>query len=128
MALFGKKKAEEAPKAVKEDKKAVISTFDGTGVIQKPRITEKAALLGDKNVYTFEIKKGATKFEVRDAVKALYKVTPEKIRIVNKAPRHYMSRLRGREMMEAGSRKPRAANTGASETCNSVPLPAAPTL
>jgi hypothetical protein len=30
-------------------------------VIVKPRITEKAALLGEKNVYTFEVKKGANK-------------------------------------------------------------------
>jgi len=74
-------------------------------VLKKPRITEKAALLTDKNVYTFEVRKGATKYEIRDAVKALYNVTPIKVHIVNKQPRHFMSRSRGRDMVEHGMRK-----------------------
>lgn len=105
MGLFGKKKVveEAAPKAVAPAKPSAPS--DITSVIVKPRITEKAAILGDKNVYTFEVKKGATKYEIRDAVKALYNVTPDRIRIVNKQPRHFMSRTRGRDMMENGLRK-----------------------
>lgn len=108
MGLFGKKKdAEEtASKAPKAEKVAVLSApASVTNVILRPRITEKAALLGERNVYTFEVKKGATKFEIRDAVKALYKVTPVRVRIVNKQPRHFMSRSRGRDMMEGGLRK-----------------------
>ncbi len=109
MGLFGKeKKTKEAtPKEAKV--KAVKSgpqlSRNVSAVILKPRITEKTALLGDKNVYTFEIKKNASKYDVRDAIKALYKVTPERIHIVNKQPRHSMSRMRGRDMMEHGLRK-----------------------
>lgn len=108
MGIFGKKDAPEAttdvvaPKVVKP---ARVNTQSVTSVIIKPRITEKAALLSDKNVYTFEIRKGATKFEVRDAIKALYNVTPVSVHIVNKQPRHSMSRARGRDMMEHGLRK-----------------------
>ncbi len=113
MGIFGKKNTPketvtDAVVVVKE-KKATKPTLTAprniSAVIIKPRITEKAAVLSDKNVYTFEIKKGANKFEVRDAIKALYNVTPIRINIVNKQPRHSMSRARGRDVMENGLRK-----------------------
>lgn len=110
MGLFGKKETETTPeqamvvKTQTAPKGPVVERNIGS-VIIKPRITEKAALLGEKNVYTFEIEKGATKFEVRDAIKALYKVTPVRINLVHKRPRHFMSRLRGRDMMEHGLHK-----------------------
>lgn len=110
MALFGKKDAVvettpevSIPKVVAKARRGMEQSV--SSVIVKPRITEKAALLTDKNVYTFEIKKGASKYDVRDAIKALYKVTPVKVHIVNKQPRHSMSRARGRDMMESGLRK-----------------------
>ncbi len=110
MALFGKKDtvtiSEETPKVVSAKAVPTLrAPKDLSSVIIKPRITEKAAILTDKDVYTFEIQKGATKFEVRDAIKALYNVTPRMVRIVNKGPRHFMSRSRGRDMMESGLRK-----------------------
>ena len=53
-------------------------------VLIKPRLTEKAAILPDKvNAYVFEVLKTATKKSVRDSVKAQYKVTAVKVRIVN---------------------------------------------
>lgn len=107
MGLFGKKKAEttatETPKVTKA--KGFVIDAHIENVIVRPHITEKAALLGEKNVYTFEVRKGATKYEIRDAIKALYKVTPEQIRIVNRQPRHFMSRSRGRDVMVSGLRK-----------------------
>ena len=110
MGFFGKKDTEktastEVAVVKKASKPARINTENVTSVIVKPRITEKAAVLTDKNVYTFEIRKGATKFDVRDAIKALYKVTPTRIHIVNRQPRHSMSRSRGRDMMVHGLRK-----------------------
>lgn len=109
MGIFGKK---DTPKkeVVAEKKVATKSVVTKNpvhtpSVIVKPRITEKAALLSDKNVYTFEVRKGATKFEVRDAIKALYNVTPIKVNIVNKQPRHTVSRSRGRDTIEHGLRK-----------------------
>jgi large subunit ribosomal protein L23 len=108
MGLFGKKKTEEKKAAVVKAPsvaKKAAAPVDMISVIIKPRITEKAALLSDKNVYTFEVRKGATKYEVRDAVKALYNVTPEKVHIVNQQPRHSISRARGRDVMVHGLRK-----------------------
>jgi large subunit ribosomal protein L23 len=108
MGLFGTKKTDAAKKdVVAKEPQAVAKTMpkDVASALVKPRITEKAALLLEKNVYTFEIPKGATKYDVRDAIKSLYKVTPTQIRIVNRVPRHYMSKMKGRKMMVHGLRK-----------------------
>ncbi len=108
MGLFGTKKTESAQAAAPKKEKVPASTQarkDIASVLVKPRITEKAASLLERNIYTFEITKGASKYDVRDAVKSLYNVTPSSIRIVNKKPRHYMSKARGRDMMESGLRK-----------------------
>ena len=51
--------------------------------IIKPRITEKSGLLSQNGVYTFEISKDATKPEIVKAIKTIYKITPEKIAIIN---------------------------------------------
>ncbi len=109
MALFGKKKTADVAEAtevvVKAKPQTQTGVYDMTSVLGRPRVTEKAALLLDKNVYTFEVKKGATKHAVRDAVKALYKVTPVSVRIVNKAARRTMVAARGRRATEHGLRK-----------------------
>ncbi len=108
MGFFGKKDTEETTTevaTVKAIRSELVLPKNVSGVIVKPRITEKAAILGEQNVYAFEIKKNATKYDVRDAIKALYNVTPIRINIVNKQPRHSMSRSRGRDMMEHGLRK-----------------------
>lgn len=104
MALFGKKKTEEK-KEVEVAVKAKVASPAHASVLLRPRITEKAAILTDAHVYAFEIAKNATKHEVRDAVKAIYNVTPVKVGIVNRAPRRYHSTMRGREMLEKGLRK-----------------------
>ncbi len=110
MGLFGTKKSDAEKEVVAVAEKPAVTPskampIDVASALIKPRITEKAALLLDKNVYTFEIKKGASKYDVRDAVKSLYKVTPIQIRIVNRAPRHFMSKTRGRDMLVPGLRK-----------------------
>jgi large subunit ribosomal protein L23 len=62
----------------------------------RPRITEKAANMTAMSVYTFDIRKDATKKDVADAVKKLYKVTPIKIHVVNTpAKRVAMRKKRG---------------------------------
>lgn len=74
-------------------------------VIIRPRVTEKAVGKTEKNVYTFVVLREATKFDVRDAVKELYKVTPEKIRIVNRAPAVRPSGSRNRMVKVPGMKK-----------------------
>lgn len=109
MALFSRNKkdttegteVEKAPVA----SKALPTDLDLSSVIIKPRVTEKAVSQNDKNVYTFIVRKDATKFAVADAVKAIFKVTPVKVNIVNKTPRQFMSRSKGRTVSEKGMKK-----------------------
>ena len=113
MALFSRskdKKTEEKAVATEGTKKPVVSKALPTdrnldSVIIKPRITEKAVGKSDQNVYTFVVRRDATKYDVRDAVKALFKVTPVKVNIVNKTPRQHMSRSKGRTVTDKGMKK-----------------------
>ncbi len=110
MALFSRKnKAESQPQetavVVAPKKRALATDRDLTAVIKGPRITEKSVAQGDKNVYTFTIDRSATKFLVRDAIKALYGVTPVKVNIVNKAPALRLSGSKNRMVKESGMKK-----------------------
>lgn len=78
---------------------------DLASVIIRPRITEKAVMGTERNVYTFLVRRDATKHEVRAAVARLYSVTPVKVRTVHKAPARRVAGLRGREVKEAGYKK-----------------------
>ena len=109
MALFGKKKEikKESEKVVEKSNapKALGTDHNLSSVIVSPRLTEKSVNLGDNNVYTFNIRRDSTKFQVRDAVKSLYNVTPMKINIVNKKAAKRMVGSRGREKHVAGMKK-----------------------
>ncbi len=111
MALFGSKKetAEAAPEVTKKVTKKKKTVATGTGdlswVIKKPRITEKAALLNDKNVYVFEVARRATKTDVTNAITEHFKVTPIKVNIVNRTPRRTKSRARNRTVVVSGEKK-----------------------
>lgn len=52
-------------------------------VIIRPRVTEKSGVLSQGNVYTFEVSKEANKGTVMNAVRAMYKVAPVKVAIIN---------------------------------------------
>ena len=60
--------------------------------LQRPRITEKASLLLENNVYAFEIAPDATKKDVLNAVKAFYSVTPIRVNIVKNPAKKLFSR------------------------------------
>jgi large subunit ribosomal protein L23 len=109
MALFSRKeKAVTAPAAstaVAPAKKALSTDRNLSQVIVGPRITEKSVRQGDNNVYTFNVARTATKFSVRDAIKALYSVTPVKVNIVNKAPATRLSGSKNRMVKVAGYKK-----------------------
>ncbi len=112
MALFSRTKKEEkketvadAVTAVKTVSKALATDINLSSVLVNPRITEKAVRQNDNNVYTFVVRRDATKYTVADAVKALFKVTPVKVNIVNKSPRQFMSGGKGRTVSEKGMKK-----------------------
>ena len=109
MALFSRNKTTDESAAVAESPKVVKQALptdrDLASVIVKPRITEKAVAKSEQNVYTFIVRRDATKRDVAAAITALYNVTPVKVNTVNIAPRQYMSRRNGRRLTEKGMKK-----------------------
>lgn len=115
MALFGigkdknkkeKAAAKPAAEAVKRVKAPAQPVSGGVkDVILRPRVTEKAAGLTSANVYAFDIRMDATKTEVANAVKALYKVTPVKVNVVNTPAKRVRLRRRRGYGRVAASRK-----------------------
>lgn len=86
------------PSAVKAPKKEetvvssakAVSTDGSTSsaqvayrVIVRPLVTEKSAMLQSKNQYTFVVATWATKLNVKEAVRALYGVTPTAVNLIN---------------------------------------------
>ncbi len=72
-------------------------------VIIRPRITEKSGVLSQSGVYTFEVKTSANKQTVAKAIKALYKVTPTKITMINQPAKNVF--VKGRRGVVSGFRK-----------------------
>ena len=115
MALFSRTEKKEETKVVVKDTKVAAKAAAQNGskatdrnlasVLRKPRITEKAVSKSEQNVYTFVVRPDATKHDVRDAIKALYNVTPVKVNIVNKTARQMMSRTKGRVISQKGMKK-----------------------
>jgi large subunit ribosomal protein L23 len=117
MALFGKKKEEEQKDATpKKEEKAVAKATtesassmrvgkDLSRVLRNPRVTEKATDASERGVYVFDIDPRAGKSDVRQAVKALYKVEPRKIAITIVPAKRVQSRARGLFGRKSGGKK-----------------------
>jgi large subunit ribosomal protein L23 len=105
MALFKKDKKKEAKAetkaGAKPDTKSAGHPLDW--VIKQPRVTEKAALLIEKNTYTFDVNPKANRTQVKQAITAKYKVHPLKVNIIKHDA--HMTRRRGRKVKVAGYKK-----------------------
>jgi large subunit ribosomal protein L23 len=81
-----------------------MTTIITSDIILRPRITEKSGIMSEAlNVYTFEVSKNATKQTVAKAIKALYKVTPEKVRVVNLPAKNIV--VRGKKGTQSAVKK-----------------------
>ena len=72
-------------------------------ILKTPRITEKASMLAENNVYSFNIPENATKTEVKKAVSSRYKVKPVKVAILNIKRKSVF--IRGRKGFKEGGKK-----------------------
>ena len=52
-------------------------------ILQRPVITEKSALLGESNKYTFEVHPDANKHQIKEAVEKAFKVNVVSVNIVH---------------------------------------------
>jgi large subunit ribosomal protein L23 len=109
MALFSQKKKTKEESVVESkplpNTKALSTDRNLDNVIIGPRLTEKTVQKGEQNVYTFVVRRDATKYIVRDTIKALYNVTPVKVNIVNKKPAERTQGSRSRTKHVAGQKK-----------------------
>ncbi|MBD5401022.1 50S ribosomal protein L23 [bacterium] len=70
-----------AEKKVSTEKK-IVATAGTYGILRRPIISEKAAMLSEKNAVAFEVAMDATKEDVARAMQAIYNVKPTKVNIV----------------------------------------------
>ncbi len=63
-------------------------------IIRAPWFSEKALIITEKGIYTFEVPSRATKADIAGAIKEIYKVEPRAIRIVNLPGKRKMMRTR----------------------------------
>lgn len=73
-------------------------------VLVRPYITEKATYKTDEGIYTFVVKDDANKPQIKQAVKDVYDVNPEKVRTVNLPKKHVTSRA-GEDGVKGGVKK-----------------------
>ena len=89
MAIFGTSKNKSSKQEQKAGarkhsaRRAKLASGKEHEVIRAPWLSEKALLSTEKGVYAFEVSKDSTKAEIAGAVKALYKVEPKRVRVVN---------------------------------------------
>lgn len=106
MAFFNRKNSTKKEQKTTEPKEVVRALPRNlSSVLVRPHITEKAVSRSGKSVYTFVVHPLATKFNVRDAVKEVFGVTPVRVNIVKQSPRQYQSRAKGRTVKESGLKK-----------------------
>lgn len=75
---------------VKKTDKNVSVNYEG--ILIKPRIAEKAAILAENKVYSFIVSQRANKTEIKKAIKAIYGVDPIKVNIINIPSKKVISR------------------------------------
>jgi len=86
MALFSSKKkttkAAETKEVAVATPKEATTLHDLSHIIRRPRITEKASMKAEGNVYAFEVAPEANKVTIAAAIKEMFNVTPIKIAVM----------------------------------------------
>jgi large subunit ribosomal protein L23 len=77
------KKAPTAKKAAKKNDVSLEARAKAHEVLLGPLVTEKTAMLSDRNVLVLRVATGANRIAIRNAIKALYNVVPTKVNVMN---------------------------------------------
>ena len=75
-------KAQEKREEIKKVKKDLVNS-NAHRVLVHPLVSEKAAQAEANNVYTFVVNSKASKDAVRQAIKDVYGVVPDRVRMIN---------------------------------------------
>ena len=95
-----KKKETQSIKA-----KAISADKDLSGILLRPRITEKATFASEKGVYVFEVSGRSTKKTIKEAIERFYKVKPAKVNIVKIPAKVRISKWRKTRGVKPGGKK-----------------------
>ena len=89
VATAAPKKVAKKAKTVKKETAIVAAEHAGIAykVLVEPWVTEKTHAAMAFNKYTFKVIKSATKAQVKKAIEGMYKVTVEKVTVVNVLPK-----------------------------------------
>ena len=120
MAIFGttKKKGEKKGGRISHARSRTPADAMEHDIIHAPWFSEKALIATEKGVYAFVVPARATKTDIAGAIKAIYKISPKKIRIVNlPAKRKALRTRRGTGVRSARRKAYVYVNTG-----DSIPL------
>lgn len=82
-------------------KKSALNNLDC--ILRRPRITEKATMNAEASVYVFDVATDANKFQIKEAVEALYKVSPIKINVAQVPSKRIF--YRGKKGVKSGGKK-----------------------
>ena len=74
-------------------------------VLLRPRLTEKAVNMMEKNVYVFDVSLRANKVMIKAAIKDVYNVDAEKIAITSIKPKKKRSPKTGKMGTKSGGKK-----------------------
>lgn len=106
MALFGSKKKTEEQQATPAAAAATpLAARDLTHVLKHARITEKATMVQGMSAYVFDVAENATKRDIMQAVKALYKITPRRVTVVTVPTKTKRNMRTGRTGVKRGGKK-----------------------
>jgi len=81
----------------------INTTFNLERVLVNPRVTEKATIASEQNVYVFDVVKDVNKFQIKEAIEFFYKVTPVKINIITVPAKKIV--YRGKKGVKSGGKK-----------------------
>ncbi len=70
-------------KKEQNNKKSVTKESSLYQVLVRPLVSEKAAAEESRGVYSFVVDKDANKFQIKEAIAAIYKVRPTRVRVIN---------------------------------------------
>ncbi len=91
-------------KKTSSEKTAVVKKYTLTrDILIGPRVTEKASVLTEKNAYTFDVARTATKTEIAKAIMLKYNVVPVKVTVAVIKPK--VTFIRGKLGTKAGGKK-----------------------
>lgn len=84
--LSAEKDAGKSEKTKSADREAV-KMDSADGLLKEPHISEKSSILAEKNQYVFKVGPGASKIEIKKAIKAIYKTDVTGVKIIKIPPK-----------------------------------------